>query len=144
LRKTEARQGQPGISARLPKEQASKRGRNMRWQQMAIGVLTGLASTLGTLAGLSWHMQSGHRETMECVRPGMTAAQVRHVLGRPRTVWTGAAPLRAALRAEGPALKRPTPTGWRRAFVYRTTVHTRMVVLLDGRGRTTGVLDYGT
>lgn len=116
----------------------------MRWQQMAVGVLTGLASTLATMAGVAWHMQRGHWQTMQCVRPGMTAAQVRRVLGPPRAVWTGAAPLRAALKGEGPALERQPPTGWRRAFVYRTTVHTRMVVLLDGRGRTTGVLDYGT
>jgi hypothetical protein len=116
----------------------------MRWQQMAIGVLTGLASTLVTLAGLSWNLQRGHWQTLECVRPGMTAAQVRQVLGPPRVVWKGAAPLRAVLRAEGPALNLQAPTGWRRAFVYRTTLHMRMVVLLDGRGRTTGVLDYGT
>jgi hypothetical protein len=129
---------------RLRQNDASKRGRKMRWQQMAVGVLTGLASTLGTMAGLAWHGQRGHWQTMKCVRPGMTAAQVRRVLGPPRAVWTGAAPLRAALKAEGPALKRQPPTGWRRALVYRTTIHTRMVVLLDGRGRTTDVLDYGT
>lgn len=116
----------------------------MRWQQMAIGVLTGLASTLATLAGLTWNLQRDHRATLECVRPGMTAAQVRRVLGPPRAVWTGAAPLRAALHAESPVLNLQPPSGWRRAFVYRTTVHMRMVVLLDGRDRTTGVLDYGT
>jgi len=116
----------------------------MSWQQMAIGVLTGLASTLGSMACVAWEMQRGQWQTVECVRPRMTAAQVRTVLGPPRTVWTGAAPLQAALKAEGPALKRQAPTGWRRALVYRTTVHTRMVVLLDARGRTTAVLDYGT
>lgn len=116
----------------------------MRWQQMAIGVLTGLASTLGTLAGITWNLQRGHWQTMQCVRPGMTAWQVRKVLGPPRAVWTGAAPLQAALKREGPELKRAAPDGWRRALVYRTTVHTRLVVLLDRRGRTTAVLDYGT
>jgi hypothetical protein len=116
----------------------------MRWQQMAIGVLTGLASTLGTMAWLAWDTQRGHREALQSVRPGMTAAQVRQALGPPKTVWTGPAPLRAALSTERSPLKRKPPTGWRRALVYPTTLHTRVVVLLDKRGRTTAVLDYET
>ena len=116
----------------------------MRWQQMAIGVLTGLASTLSTLAGIAWNMQRGHWQTMECVRPGMRAWQVKRVLGPPRAVWKEEAPLHAALTGAGSALKREAPPGWRRGLVYRTTVHTRLVVLLDARGRTTAVLDYGT
>jgi hypothetical protein len=116
----------------------------MRWQQMAIGVLAGLASTLGSLAWLTWDAQSEHRQVLQSVRPGMSAAQVRAALGPPRTVWTGPAPLQAALQADGLPLERQPPRGWRRAFVYPTTLHTRVVVLLDGRDRTTAVLDYGT
>jgi hypothetical protein len=116
----------------------------MRWQQMAIGVLAGLASTLGSLAWLTWDAQREHRQVLRSVRPGMTAAEVRATLGPPRTVWTGPAPLQAALHSEGMPLERRPPSGWHRAFVYPTTLHTRVVVLLDGRGRTTAVLDYGT
>src|SRR5947209_2449969 len=116
----------------------------MRWQQIAIGVLTGLASTMESMAWLAWDMQRDHRQALQRVRPGMTAAQVRKALGPPRAVWTGPAPLKAALKAEGMPLERRTPTGWRCALVYPTTFHTRLVVLLDRRGRTTAVLDYGT
>src|SRR5438270_9142693 len=111
----------------LGENRASKRGRRMRWQQVAIGMLAGLAGTLGTMAMQAWDIQRDHRQTLMCVRPGMRAWQVRTLLGPPRTVWLAAAPLRAALRAEGGPLPQ-TPTGWRRAFVYPTTVHTRMVV----------------
>jgi len=68
----------------------------MSWQQMAIGVLTGLASTLASMACVAWEMQRSQWQTLQCVRPGMTAAQVRTVLGPPRTVGAGAAPLARA------------------------------------------------
>jgi hypothetical protein len=116
----------------------------MRWQQAAVGVLTGLAGTLGSMAWLAWDTQGHQRMTLLSVRQGMTAAQVRHLLGPPKMVWTGKARLQAALNPRGSELKRCPPEGWRRAYVYPTTVHTRMVVLLDKRGRTTGILDYGT
>ncbi len=116
----------------------------MRGETVAIGALAVLASTMGAISWRAWDLQRGHRLAMRCVRPGMTMAQVRTVLGRPRAVWTGDAPLRAALRSEGAVEQRQPPEGWRRALVYPTTRHTRMVVLLDARGRTTAVLDYGT
>lgn len=116
----------------------------MRWQQVAVGVLTGLASTFGSMAWLAWDTQRDHRQTLLCVRPGMTAAQVRRLLGPPKVVWTGEKPLKAALNPQGSELERRPPEGWRRAYVYPTAVHSRMVVLLDKRGRTTAVVDYGT
>jgi hypothetical protein len=116
----------------------------MRWQQVAVGVLTGLASTLGSMGWLAWDAQRDHRETLLSVRQGMTAAQVRRLLGPPKVVWTGKASLQAALNPRGTEMERRPPTGWRRAYVYPTTSHTRMVVLLDKRGRATGILDYGT
>src|SRR5436190_12073209 len=109
----------------------------MRWQQVAVSVLTGLASTLGSMAWLAWDTQRDHRQTLLCVRPGMTAAQVRHLLGPPRMVWTGEARLHAAMNPAGTEGERRPPEGWRRAYVYPTTPHSRMVVLLDKRGRTT-------
>jgi hypothetical protein len=115
----------------------------MRYEPMAIAALTVMASTMGSMASRAWSMQGNHRQAMQCVRPGMTAAQVRTVLGRPRAVWTGAGPLKAALKREGAPMQRP-PSGWRQALVYPTTNNTRLVVLLDARGRTTAVLDYGT
>ena len=116
----------------------------MRWQQVAVGVLTGLASTLGSMAWLAWDTQRDHRETLLCVRRGMTTAQVRRLLGPPKLVWTGEAPLQAALNPRGTEWEQRPPEGWRRAYVYPTSVHSRMVVLLDKRGRATGIVDYGT
>jgi hypothetical protein len=115
----------------------------MRREPLAIAALTVMASTMGAIAWRAWDLQSGHRQAMQCVRPGMTARQVRTVLGRPRTVWYHEAPLQAVLNAEKMPLRQP-PSGWLRAMVYPTTRNTRMVVLLDARGRTTAVLDYGT
>jgi hypothetical protein len=74
----------------------------------------------------------------------MTAAQVRRLLGPPKIVWTGEKRLEAALNPRGAELERRPPEGWRRAYVYPTTFHSRMVVLLDKRGRTTAIVDYGT
>ena len=115
----------------------------MRGEPVAIAALAVMASTMGTMAWRGWHLQTNHRQAMQCVRPGMTAAQVRTVLGRPRTVWYHEAPLQAVLEAEKMPFRQP-PAGWQSAMVYPTTRHTRMVVLLDERGRTTAVLDYGT
>lgn len=115
----------------------------MRYEPVAIAALTVMASTMGAIAWRGWDMQSGHRQAMQCVRPGMTAGQVRTVLGRPRTVWYHEAPLQAVLNGENKPLRRP-PSGWLRALVYPTARNSRMVVLLDERGRTTAVLDYGT
>ena len=97
---------------------------------------------MGAMAWRAWGLQGNHRQALQCVRPGMTAAQVRTVLGRPRTEWYHEAPLRAVLAAEKMPQRQP-PSGWQRALVYPTTRHTRLVVLLDARGRTTAVLDYG-
>jgi hypothetical protein len=116
----------------------------MRFEPVAIAALTVMASTMGAMACRAWDQQENHRQAMQCVRPGMTAWQVRTVLGRPRAVWTGAGRLKAVLKAEGGLLQRRPPTGWRRALVYPTTRNSRLVVLLDGRGRTTAVLDYGS
>jgi hypothetical protein len=96
------------------------------------------------MAWLAWDTQAHHRQTLLCVRPGMTSAQVRHLLGPPKMVWTGEAPLQAALNPKGAVPERRPPEGWRRAYVYPTTFHSRMVVLLDKRGRTTAIVDYGT
>ena len=96
------------------------------------------------MAWLAWDTQRDHRQTLLCVRPGMTAAQVRRLLGPPKVVWTGEKPLKAALNPNGSELQRQPPEGWRRAYVYPTAVHSRMVVLLDKRGRTTAIVDYGT
>ena len=115
----------------------------MRGEPVAIAALAVIASTMGTMAWRGYYLQSNHRQAMQCVRPGMTARQVRTVLGRPRTVWYHEAPLQAVLEGEKMPFRR-SPDGWQSAMVYPTTRHTRMVVLLDGRGRTTAILDYGT
>src|SRR2546422_5263628 len=98
-------------AAMLCVRRSVERRRVMRWQQMAIGVLAGLASTLGSLAWLTWDAQREHRQVLQSVRAGMTAAEVRATLGPPRTVWTGPAPLQAALQAEGMPLEPRTPSG---------------------------------
>src|SRR5919197_1248457 len=115
----------------------------MRGEPVAIAALTVMASTMGAMAWKGWALQGNHRQALQCVRLGMTLAQVRTVLGRPRTEWYHEAPLQAVLAGEKMPLRRP-PTGWLRALVYPTTRHTRLVVLLDDRGRTTAILDYGT
>src|SRR5262249_57016809 len=112
----------------------------MRGNTVAIGALAVLASTMGSIAWRAWDLQCGHRQAMLCVRPGMTASQVRTVLGWPRTVWHHEAPLEAVLQSGGALAQREPPPGWRRALVYRTAPHSRLVVLLAQRGRTPAIL----
>ena len=71
----------------------------MRGEPVAIAALTVIASTMGAMAWSAWGLQGHHRQALQCVRPGMTAAQVRTVLGRPRTEWYHEEPLRAVLAA---------------------------------------------